>query len=633
MSDEPQPEISSPDPHPTSASAAPSPPPTRHTASTRVLVALSLIGALVFASSFAVVLYLVAWEDLGEVTEGSFLELKLTGQIQDAPASGGMFLEPDDFPPVVTEIASAVRRAAEDERIEGVYLRLEGTSLGWAGNQEIRSALGALREAGKPCVAYAEMYSTASYHLASVCDHVVLAPSGVGMVIGVAASTTYYAGTLEKLGVEAEMEHVGDFKTAVEPYERTEPSEAATLAMDALLDSLWGQWVAEVAEGREVEADTVQAWVDEPSISPQRALERGMVDALAFPDQVRRRVTRATEDDWLALLEEPLEERQRGEKAKDKAKKRLTPLKEYLKDLRGEWSSASSQIAVVHAAGAIVSGEAEGGLFGGQTIADKTFAKWMAEIRGDDDVAGVVLRIDSPGGSGLASDMIWREIERTRATGRPVVVSMANAAASGGYYMSAPADWIVAQPATITGSIGVFGGKMNLSGTYEKLGLTQATFKRGEQADLFSPTSGFDEAGRQVYRTFLLDFYERFLQRVADGRGMTRDEVHEVAQGRVWTGEQALERGLVDELGGLEVAIAKAEALAEVEGAGVVRWPKRKGFVELLLEDLEGGSAEISLELYPGVDTSQVQQLLLLEKILSGGGVAALLPGALRLGD
>ena len=513
-----------------------------------------------------------------------------------------------------------------------MYLHLDGPSIGWAGTQELRSALIALREADKPCVAYAETYSTSSYHLASACEHIVLAPSGVGMVIGVAASTTYYAGTFEKLGIEAEMEHVGDFKTAVEPYERSEPSEAAIEAMDSLLDSLWGQWVAEVATGRGVGEGQVQAWVDEPSISPQSALERGIVDALAFPDQVRRRVPRATEDEWLALLQEPLEEPQRGESREPDEDKQLTPLKEYLKDLRGEWSSASSQIAVVHAAGTIVSGEAEGGLFGSQALADRTFAKWMAEIRGDDDVAAVVLRIDSPGGSGLASDMIWREIERTRATGRPVVVSMANAAASGGYYMSAPADWIVAQPATITGSIGVFGGKINLSGAYEKLGLTQTTFKRGAQADLFSPTSGFDEAGRQVYRAFLLDFYERFLSRVADGRGMTRDEVHAVAQGRVWTGEQALERGLVDALGGLDVAITKAEELAEVQGAGVVRWPKRKGFIELLMEDLEGSRVELELELYPGVDADQVRELWLLERILSGGGVAALLPGALELG-
>ncbi len=209
---------------------------------------------------------------------------------------------------------------------------------------------------------------------------------------------------------------------------------------------------------------------------------------------------------------------------------------------------------------------------------------------------------------------------------------MANTAASGGYYMSAPADWIVAQPSTITGSIGVFGGKFNLSGAYEKLGMTQATFKRGQQADLFSSDVGFDDEGRAAYRTFLTDFYERFLSKVSEGRGMTRDEAHEVAQGRVWTGNQALENGLVDALGGLDVALAKALELAEVEDAGVVRWPKRKGFVELLMEDLEGGSVSIDLDLYPGVDADELQDLFLLEQILADGGVATLLPGRIDLG-
>jgi protease-4 len=207
---------------------------------------------------------------------------------------------------------------------------------------------------------------------------------------------------------------------------------------------------------------------------------------------------------------------------------------------------------------------------------------------------------------------------------------MANYAASGGYYIAAPADWIVAHPGTITGSIGVFGGKMNLSGLYEKLGMTEFTWKRGMEADLFSSSSGFSEGGRDTYRRFLTDFYEVFLSRVGEGRGMDRDAVHAVAQGRVWTGTQAMERGLVDELGGLDVAVAKAAELAGTEDYGMTILPKRKDFFELLVEDLGGSTnAHITVEL-PGMDSDALAPIVLMDRVLQDG-VAAMLPGNLRI--
>jgi len=226
---------------------------------------------------------------------------------------------------------------------------------------------------------------------------------------------------------------------------------------------------------------------------------------------------------------------------------------------------------------------------------------------------------------------MWREVMRTQQAGKPVVISMADLAASGGYFISAPSDWIVAQPATITGSIGVFGGKINLSGLYEKMGMTEHVYKRGEQSDLFSATSNFSEDGRTAYRRFLSDFYEVFLGKVAEGRDMERDAVHAVAQGRVWTGQQALERGLVDELGGLDEALTKAGELAGVESYGVARWPERKDFFELLVEDLESGNARVELAL-PGLDLDALRDLQTLEQVLDGG-VAAMLPVRVRFDD
>lgn len=611
-------------PHP-AGHRPPLTPPRRSSGPITALLVLSGLGAMLFAASVAAVLYLAVWEAPGVVNEGSYLHVRLTGETADAPVPGGLILEPDDFPPVTTEIASAIRRAESDERIRGVWMQVEGAGFGWGGAQEIRSALASLTASGKPCVAYAETYSTLGYYLASACDDVVMAPSGVGMVVGLAASTTYYKGTFDKLGIEPEFEHVGDFKTAVEPYERTEPSEASVEATTSLLNSLWGLWLADVADSRGVTEEALQGLVDDPAMSPQRALERGVVDALAFVDQVRAALPRLGEEGWAESLDT-------AEAAEDAAVE-VTSMKEYLKDLRAEWASARKSVAVMHLSGPIVSGEADGGLFGQQAVADRTFAKWMKEARKDDSVAGVVLRVDSPGGSGLASDMMWREIRRFQETGRPVVVSMADAAASGGYYISAPADWVVAQPATITGSIGVFGGKMNLAGTYEKLGMTQATYKRGEQADLFSSTRAFSDEGREAYRGFLQDFYDRFLGRVAEGRDMPVEAVHEVAQGRVWTGAQALERGLVDELGGLDVAVAKVGELAEEPGLGLTRWPRRRGFFDLLMEDLQGNDASVSvtvagLEL---VDSAHLDEVLMLQRVLADGGVAALMPGRLQV--
>lgn len=602
----------------------------RHGASSAVLILLSIVGTLVFAGSFAAVLYLVSWEDVGEVQTGSFLDVKLTGEIGDAPTMGGFFLEPDDFPPITTEVAAALTHAATDDRITGVYVRLEAPSLGWAGTQEVRAALQQVREAGKPVVCFSESYSTSSYLLASACEHVLMPPAGANMVVGLAASTTYYAGTFEKIGVTPQMEHVGDFKSAVEPYERSEPSEAAAEATNALLDSLWSQWVGMVAEGRDVSEETVRAWVDSPALSPNEALDRGLVDGLAFPDQIALSLPESHDEGWVDGLAEV-----DGAAAVDS--EGFTSLKEYLKGLRAESRSSRRHVAVLHASGQIVSGRADGGLFGQQVIADKTLGRQLSDIRENDDVVALVLRVDSPGGSGLASDMIWREVQRFRATGRPVVVSMANAAASGGYYIAAPADWIVAQPGTLTGSIGVFGGKFDLSGGYEKLGMTQTTFKRGDNADMFSSTAAFSEDGREAYRTFLSDFYELFLQRVSDGRDLERDAAHEVAQGRVWTGEQAKARGLVDELGGLAEAVAKARELAEAEDVGVVRWPKRKGFLERLMEDLDDTSRSRAVtdavgELSGGA-SHEIVELLLLQRVLADGGVAALLPGNLTFRD
>lgn len=603
------------------------PPPPKNGRATRILLGITAIGAVVFLACVAVIAYLVTRTDTGDISDDTYLYVKLAGDLPDSPPPPELFADPNKPRMFVGSYVESLRKAAADDRIEGMYLRLENPSAGFGRLQELRDAITAFRASGKPCVAYAEMLDDAGYYLGSACDRVVLAPSGITMVNGLAITQTYYRQVFDKVGVDPEFEHVGDFKSAIEVYERTGPSDEASEAMDYLLDGLWDHMVAEIAEGRGRPVDEVRSLLDQPPMSPHEALERGLVDALAFPDAVLARIDGVSDEGWVDSLAEPVTKAEQ-----DAVEDRFTRIAEVAKAVKSENADHDAQIAVLHAEGPILSGKAEGGLFGSSVLADQTFRKWMREIREDDEVKAVVLRVNSPGGSGLASDMMWREIELAREQGLPVVVSMADYAASGGYFISAPADWIVAQPTTITGSIGVFGGKMNLAGTYEQIGLDQHTYKRGELADLFSMTQGFSDDGRTTYRRFLSDFYEIFLGKVADGREMSRDAVHEVAQGRVWTGTQAKERGLVDAVGGLDVAAAKAAELAKIDDYGLKRWPRQKDAFELIMEELEGGQS-VSVELpLPFADATreQLEHLVQLESMLADGAVT-LLPGGLEV--
>ena len=593
----------------------------RATRTTRVLLALTVLGGLTFLGATAAVVWMVQDLQQAEVEEDSFLEVQLRGALRDAPEQGGFLLDPAQAPPTVTEIARAIRKAGDDERIRGLYLDLDDPSAGWASFGEIRDAIDAFQASGKPCVAYSESYDTKGYWLASTCDDVLLAPGGLALVNGLALSITYYAGTLEKVGAVGDFEHVGDFKSAVEPFQRSGPSEPASEAVNYLLDGIWTEVVSGIAAGREVTPAQVQAWVDGPTLAPGAARAAGFVDGLAYRDAVRSSLARYGEDGWVASLDGVT-----LEPTGDDAPK-LTSLDAYVETLRAADHAHDARIALVCAEGQIVSGSADGGFFGGGgLLADKTFRSWMQEIREDDDIRAVVLRVNSPGGSGLAADMMWREIQLTRAAGKPVVVSMGDYAASGGYYIAAPADWVVAQPGTLTGSIGVFGGKLALAGMWEKLGMTEFTYRRGAQSDLFSASAPFSDGGRLAFRSFLQEFYDRFLDVVSEGRGMERDAAHAVAQGRVWTGRQAQERGLVDAIGGVDVALAKAAELGHLDTYGVSTFPASKTLWDQLADDLKVEALQPRIAI-PGVEASALADLARLERVLADTGVAALLPG------
>lgn len=590
---------------------------------TFVLLGLTLAVFLVFGAAFgALVLYLQR-TPAAEVAEGSFLRIPLSGPITDAPQRGGLFMDPADRSATATEIAAAIRKAATDERIDGVYLDLRAPLMGWALTREIRVALTELRQTDKPCVAYGEVFSMRDYYLASACDRVVIAPSGIPLVTGQALSVTYYRDALEYLGVEPRFVHAGDYKTAVEPYERMGPSEHAVESYEFLLDGLWGVTVQEIADSRSMTVPQVQSAIDDASLTAQRMVEAGLFDAVAYADAVEAHLGSARDSDWIDTLHgDPVLA------SKSERKARFTQLKEYRKDLFK--SGSGDRIAVIYAEGTILSGDDAGGLFGSDGLFDVPFAQWMQQVRDDDSIKAVVLRVNSPGGSALASDMMNRQVELTQAAGKPVVVSMADYAASGGYMISASADWIVAQPTTITGSIGVFGQFFDVRGTYDKLNLAEHVYKRGERADLLFLTAEQDEEDRRVLQQFVDDTYDDFVGMVAEGRDVERSQIEPVAQGRVWTGTQAFDgRHLVDELGGLDEALTKAQDLAGLDELNVVRLPEEKSFFEVLVEELRSDpAASVAIDLpIPGLERA-LREISLLRAFQESGGVVTYLPGS-----
>ncbi len=567
----------------------------------RLLLGIALMGFLTVTAATVGAIVLMKDEFAPSVSEGSALEVVLDGNMNDAPGNEGFVMDPQQFPLLLTETTAEIRRAATDERVASLYLEVRDIGVGWAGAAELRSAIAEFSASGKPCYAWADGYDNKSYYVASACTELYMSPAGVMLVNGFSVTTEYYAGAFEKLGVTANFEHVGDFKSAVEPYTRAEPSEPASVAMEVMLDGLYEEMVRGIAEGRKLSPEEVRQLVDDPPITPAAALERGMIDGLKWHDEV----------------------------AEALAGEEHTKLAKYKSPSLG--FATGKSIAVVHAEGAIVSGDSGAPIFGGSVVGDRSLVELLDDVREDEDVVAVVLRVNSPGGSGLASDNIWRAVERVQAEGKPVVVSMADYAASGGYYISAGTDWIVAEPNTLTGSIGVFGGKLNLGGIYDKVGITTHTYRRGSMSELFSPIANFSDPERLKFKEFLQNFYDLFLTRVAEGRKMSTEEVHAVAQGRVWTGQQALDRKLVDEIGGLDAAVAKAKELAAVgeEEVSITRLPRRKTLFDQLAEDLE--QTKLPAEAMIPEVREAYGRLLVLDRVLADGGVAAMLPGTIEI--
>ena len=463
---------------------------------------------------------------------------------------------------VLTDVLDALRRARHDRRVKALVVRLGGRNIGLAAVQELRLAVRELAEAGKATIAWAETFGEFSpgnvpYYLATAFDAIWLQPSGDLGLTGLAVERLYLRGALDKVGAEFQVAKRYEFKNAAEQLTERGFSEPAREATQRLTQSVTDQLVQAIAARRNLAEDKVRSLIDAGPFLAAQAEAHGLVDHLGYRDEVYAAVRKQAGPE--AILQY-LGRYQRGKLIAERARKAagLAPRHEPL-------------VALIYATGPIRRGRSGRSPLGGSSIGSDTVAAAIRAAARDEQARAILLRVNSPGGSYVASDTIWREVVRARAGGTPVVVSMGDVAASGGYYISMAADVIVAQPGTVTGSIGVLTGKPVLGGALGRAGVTSDLVAQAAHAAMFSQQRPFSEDEWTLVNDWLDHIYADFTGKVAEGRGMTQPQVHEVARGRVWTGADAAERGLVDELGGLEQAAAIARSRAGLPAAAPLR--------------------------------------------------------------
>jgi protease-4 len=571
---------------------------------TKLLLWITALGLLILGLGVGGLVLVLSDVPQGMLpSETRELHIRLAGPIPDGPGEGEFSLDPERFTVYVPDYARAIRAAAEDHTIGSLRLELDSPSLSMAAAQEIRAALLQFEATEKGCVAWAKAYDNLAYYLASACSEVSIHPQGTPMVIGLKVKTRHFAETLAWIGLEPDFERIGDYKSAPEAYTRTEPSDPAKEMMESLLDDLANRFVQDIADSRGQTVDRVQEWIDDPPVTATAAVDRGLIDSMRHLDDLE-----SGEEEHIRPYLTRLDRRNRG---------------------------FQPQVAILHVQGTIVDGRSDSGGFGGGNVSgDRTVVAHLEELRDDPSVAAIVLRVNSPGGSAMASDVIWRAVKQANAA-KPVVVSMGSVAASGGYYISAPARRIFVQPGTITGSIGIFAGKLSAAGLYKKLGITSWSSERGAMAGLYDSDRSFTEAERAKIKERISDFYDTFLEKVAQGREMTPESIHEVAQGRVWTGSQAIHVGLADEIGGLEEAIAWAAEAAglEPESYGRMLRPAAATFFEALLSKFESDPDAMAQIARLGGDEVRkaLDTWVHLAPILEQDGLAAALPFSFQI--
>jgi protease IV len=550
------------------------------------------------------------------VPASATLVLRVGGSLSElAPADVVGYLRGSKTP-TVRSVVDNLRKAKVDSRVKAVLLKPTGfESPFWGKVQEVRDAVLDFKKSGKPVYAYLEYGGDREYYLATAADKVFLMPSAALDLVGVATYELFLRGTLDKIGAIPDLHRIGQYKTAVNTFKEKGYTAAHKEMDESMNRDLYEQIVRGIADGRKKDEADVRALVDQGPFLPEDALAAGLVDEVAYEDQV---------DDKLRAGEQ-----RRRLDGDDYARVSLSSL----------GLNRGPRIAVIYASGTINGGKSGYDPVNGAVLGSETLIDYIRQARRDSSVRAIVLRIDSPGGSTTASDAIWRElvVARTERADRPLVVSMSDLAASGGYYIAMPAQVIVAQPSTLTGSIGIFGGKFVTGGVYEKLGAKIESTSVGRHAEINGPARPYNAEELKKLEEQLQSFYDQFVEKVADSRHSTPEKIDAIAQGRVWTGRQAKQNGLVDDLGGLDRAISIAKQRAKIAADSdveVVVYPPRKSFYELLSDQFSGSgdsaqSAAVTAWLSANLSSGEIEALRIMRgpfAMFRRGEPLALLP-------
>ncbi len=534
-----------------------------------VWIILGIFGALILVAILGIA---VLWAALrkGEPTirDNSVLALRVAGSLPDYSPDDPFkrfFGGPDQS---LTGLVMQFKKAKVDNRIKAVLLDIDLSGVGWGKAEELRDAITDFRSSGKPVYAYLELGLNKEYYIATACDKIIVAPPGELFINGLAADVMFFRGSLDKLGIYPEIYQIGKYKSAGDMFTQKQMTDAHREYVNSMLDDLFNRYVNTIAQARHKSPDDVRKLIDDAPYSAAKAKEVGLIDDSLYHDGVEQQLKKLLgykDSDTFTLV--------RGADYRD-----VEP--ESLGLNKGE------RVAVIYATGDIGSGSSQNSPSGDQSIGSDTVAKALTDAAADKTIKAIVLRVDSPGGSGLASDIIWHAVEAANQK-KPVVVSMSDVAASGGYYISASAAKIIAQPSTITGSIGVVAGKPVMRGFYDWLGISNEYVLRGKNAGMFRETEKFSDDERAKFEDWIKNtYYNDFVPKVAKGRKKDPQFIDSVGQGRVWTGQQAKDRGLVDDFGGLDKAIEVAKQLANIpadKGVERVILPYPQTFLQQLL--------------------------------------------------
>ncbi|MFK7953266.1 MAG: signal peptide peptidase SppA [Ekhidna sp.] len=566
----------------------------------------TLVGLFIFSIvgffMLAGIIGALSVEELPTVKESSILYFPMYGALADKAVEDPVLTAFANTPPVnsLLDIVSAIKKAKTDDRIEGLYIEPMYLAGGYASLQEIRDAIIDFKESGKFVYAYGEYMSESDFYVASVADSLFLNPTGAMEFNGLDANITFYKGMFDKLDIRPQIFRVGEFKSFVEPYIRKDLSPENELQYSELLNSMYGTFLSNVSASLDKSVDDLADISNNMKVSlPQDAEDHGLVHKIGYEDELKSVMLSKLgleEDDKLPLMK----------------------MNKYIQATKSRGSS-KNKIAVIVAEGDIVMGGDEG-------IVGATFAKEIKKARESSSVKAIVMRVNSGGGSMTASDIIWRELMLTKGK-KPIIASMGNAAASGGYYIAMPADTIVAQPNTVTGSIGIFGMWFNFGEFLEnKIGITHDVVKTGKYSDLYTVTRPLSNPEKAIIQRGVNEGYETFTQKSADARGMTQDELKKIAGGRVWSGEQALENGLVDVLGSFDDAVELAAKAAGIENDyRVAYYPIQKPFIEEFLDKM---NSRIQVSLF-GVEADPVLDQV--KKLKQMQGIQARVAGDLEV--